>query len=71
MHPSNPYGCRDQGKGLQMCEPRMKPKNVGECEGMNSHFGCWNPNGLLNLHKAIAGVKIHCIEKFIISLESS
>jgi hypothetical protein len=36
---------------------------------VNSHFGSWNPNGLLNLQRAIAKVKTHWIEKFLISLE--
>jgi len=26
---------RDQGKGLQGCEPRGKPGSEGKCEGMN------------------------------------
>jgi hypothetical protein len=38
---------------------------------MNSHFGSWSPNGLLNLHREIARVKTHWIEEFLISLESS
>jgi hypothetical protein len=38
---------------------------------MNSHFGSWSPNGFSNVQRAIAGVKTHWIEKFIISLESS
>ncbi len=38
---------------------------------VNSHFGSWSPNGLLNFQRAIAGVKTHWIEKFLISLESS
>jgi hypothetical protein len=38
---------------------------------VNSHFGSWNPNGPPNLQGAIAGVKIHWIEKFFTSLESS
>jgi hypothetical protein len=36
---------------------------------MSSHFGNYNPDGLLNLQRAIVRVKIHCIEKFFISLE--
>jgi hypothetical protein len=51
------------------------PENVGECENeqshsqMSSHFGNWNPGGLSNLHRTIAGVKTHHIEKLFISLE--
>ncbi len=48
-----------------------------KCEGMNpphsqvsSHFGSWNPNGLLNLQKVITWDKTHWIEKFLISLEN-
>jgi hypothetical protein len=35
------------------------------------HFGNWSPSGLPNLQRAIAGVKIQCLEEFFISLESS
>ncbi len=38
---------------------------------MNSHVGSWNPNGFLNLHRAITWVKTHWFEKFLISLERS
>jgi hypothetical protein len=38
---------------------------------MNSHFENWSFDGLLNIQKAIARVKTHWIEKFIISLEKS
>ncbi len=38
---------------------------------MISHFGNWNPNGFSNFQKAIARVKTHWIEDFLISLESS
>jgi hypothetical protein len=58
---------------------------IGKCEGMNPHTpkatptlgdrvpvdSQWTPDGLLNLHKAISGVKSQWIEKFFISLESS
>jgi hypothetical protein len=77
-------GARDQGKGLQGCEPRRKPKVtqhipgiVGECEGMNlytskeSHFKSWSPSGLPNFQKTIIGVKPQGLEAFLISLESS
>jgi hypothetical protein len=37
---------------------------------VNSHCGSWNPNGFSNLQRAIAGVKTHQLEEFIISLES-
>jgi hypothetical protein len=57
------------------------PKSVEECRKVwenepshsqvNSHFGSWSPNGLLNFKRAIAGVKTHWIEMFLISLESS
>ncbi len=45
-----------------------------ECEGMNLHtpiLGVRISNGLLNLQRAIARVKIHWIEAFFISLKSS
>jgi hypothetical protein len=38
---------------------------------MSSHFGSSNPNGFPNLQRAIAGVKTHWIEMFIISLKRS
>jgi hypothetical protein len=34
------------------------------------HFGSWNPNGFLNLQRAIAEVKTHWIEDFLISLKT-
>jgi hypothetical protein len=33
-------------------------------------LGVWNPNGLQNLQRAIAGVKTQWIEKFFISLKT-
>jgi hypothetical protein len=38
---------------------------------MSSHFGSWSFNGFLSFYKVIARVKIHWIEAFFISLESS
>jgi hypothetical protein len=54
------------------------PGSAKECEGMNPHtpkgtptsFGSWSPNGLSNLHRAIAQVKTHSIEAFSITLKS-
>jgi hypothetical protein len=37
---------------------------------MGSHFGNWNPNGLLNFQKTIARVKTCWIEKFFISYKN-
>jgi hypothetical protein len=37
----------------------------------NSHFGSWSPGELSNLQRAIARVKTHWIEVFLISLQSS
>jgi hypothetical protein len=37
---------------------------------ISSSVGSWSLNGLLNLQRAILGVKIHWIEKLFISLES-
>jgi hypothetical protein len=37
---------------------------------VDSHFGNWNPYGVLNFQKISLGVKIHWIEDFIIPLES-
>jgi len=65
--------------------PNMKPKSHISCSQkckrvwenepphsqVSSHFRNWSPNGLPNLQKAIVGVKIHWIENFLISLESS
>jgi hypothetical protein len=38
---------------------------------MSSHFGSWSFDGFLNLQKAIARVKTHWIEEFLISLEKN
>jgi hypothetical protein len=76
---------RDQGKGLQRCEPRMKPKSHISCSQecrrmwrnepthsqMGSHFGNWSFDGLLNFLRAISKVKTHLIENFLISLKIS
>jgi len=35
-----------------------------------STLGIWNPNGLLNLQRTIAGVKTQWIEEFFMFLES-
>jgi len=35
------------------------------------HFESWSPGGLLNLQRAITGVKIQWFEEFLISMESS
>ncbi len=37
---------------------------------VSSHFGNWNPNGLLNLQRAISGVKTNLIEEFFIPQKS-
>jgi hypothetical protein len=54
------------------------PESVGKCEGMNPshfqgsfHFGNWSFCGLLNLQKAIAGVKTQWIKEFLISFKIS
>jgi hypothetical protein len=74
-----------QSKGLQSCEPKVKPEShisySQECRRVwgnepshsqvGSHFGSWIPNGLLNFQKAILRVKTHWIEEFFIPLESS
>jgi hypothetical protein len=36
---------------------------------VSSHLGSWSLDGLSNLQRAIARVKIHWIEEFFISLE--
>jgi len=69
---------------LQGCGPRGKlgvaqhiPGSVRRCEGMNLHtskefhFRSWSPDGLLNLQRAIAGIKTQWLEEFFISMESS
>jgi hypothetical protein len=52
-------------------------KECKKCEGMNPHTPKWTPivgvevpNGLLNLHSAIARVKTHWFGEFFILLES-
>ncbi len=55
------------------------PTSVGKCEGMNPHTPKWafilgvgvsrTPNGLPNFQRVITGVKIHWIEKIVISLK--
>jgi len=49
----------------------------GKCERMNPHIpkgtstlGVWSPGELLNLQKAITGLKTQWIEEFFISLKS-
>ncbi len=75
----------DQNKGLQRCGPNVKARIHISCSRecgkmwrnelphsqMNSHFGSWSPNGVLNFQREIARVKTHFIEKLFISLESS
>jgi hypothetical protein len=62
-------------QGFIRAQAKRKPGSVGECEDehshsqMNSHFESCSPSGLLNLQRAIAGVKPHRIEKFFISLK--
>jgi hypothetical protein len=49
-------------------------ESLGKCEGNEPHIPKWAPTlgiGVPNLHRAIAGVKTHWIEKFLISLEKS
>jgi hypothetical protein len=50
---------------------RESVRNEPPHSQMSSHFESWSLNGLLNLHRVIAGVKTHWIEEFLISLESS
>jgi len=51
--------------------------SIGKHEGMNHHthrelhFGNWSSGELLNLQRAISGVKTQWIETFIILLKSS
>jgi len=51
------------------------PGSVGEWGNepshsqVNSHFRSWGPNGLLNLQRAMTGIKTHWIEMFLISME--
>jgi hypothetical protein len=77
--------CYNQSKGLRRCVPRRKPMSHISCSRecgrvwenepshsqLNSHFGNWSFDGLLNLQRAIAGVKTHWIEEFFISLKNS
>jgi hypothetical protein len=56
-----------------------KPESERKCEGMNPHTAKelpiwelesqWSLSGLLNVQKAIAGVKTKWIEKFYIPLK--
>jgi hypothetical protein len=64
--------------GLQRCGPKMKHGSHISCSQecrrvwgnepphsqVNSQFGSWSPDGLLNLQRAILGVKTHWIEEF-------
>jgi hypothetical protein len=75
--------CCNPNLGLARLQAKMKSRicisRSHECKRVlgnehshsqvNSHFGSWSPNGLLNLQKAIARVKTHWIEKFFILLE--
>jgi len=72
-------------KGQQRCEPRVKLGRHISCSRecrkvwgneplhsqVSSQFGNWSPDGLSNLQREIAGAKIHWIEEFLISMESS
>jgi len=72
-------------KGLRRCIPRVKFESHISCfrecrrvwenkpshSQVNFHFGSWSPDGLLNLQRAIVGVKIHWIESFLIPLKNS
>jgi hypothetical protein len=76
---------RNQSQGLQRCMPRVNPKShiscSWKCRGVwgnepphsqvSSHFGSWSANGLLNLQRVIVGARTHCMEYFLIPLESS
>jgi hypothetical protein len=57
-----------------MLQGSWKCKKVSENEHshsqVNSHFGSWNLGGLSNLQRAIARVKTHWIQEFLISLET-
>jgi hypothetical protein len=64
-------------QGLARLQAKRKPESEGKCKGMNPHtpkgastLGVWSPHGLLNLQRAIVGVKTKWIENFLISLES-
>jgi len=73
----------DQGKDLQRCKPRMRPKSHISCSQecsrmwgnepthsqMGSHFRGWTPNGFPNVQRVIVGVKKHWIGKIFIPLE--
>jgi hypothetical protein len=61
--PENHISCSQECKKMWGNEPSHIQ--------MNSHFGSWSPNGLLNFQRAIARVKTHWIEAFRISLETS
>jgi hypothetical protein len=70
--------CKDAGQKGILGVTLHAPESVKECEGMNLHTLKWTPilgvgvpNGLLNLQRAIIGVKTHWMEAFLISLKSS
>jgi hypothetical protein len=64
-------------KGVgQECNPRITFALLGVWGNepthfqVDSHFGSWNPYGVLNFQKSISWVKIHWIKKFLIPLEN-
>jgi len=71
-------------QGLAKVQAKMKPKSHISCSReckrvrknelphsqLSSHCGSWSFDGLLNLQKAISGVKTHWIEKLFIFLET-
>jgi hypothetical protein len=54
-----------QGKVRAKYATRESHFHSWECEGMkphsqmDSHFGSWNPYGVLNFQKGILGVSVH------------
>jgi hypothetical protein len=58
-------------QGLARLWAKRKPRSEGKCEGMNLHtpkgatLGIWNPGGLPNLQRVIAGVKANGLKSFL------
>jgi hypothetical protein len=65
-----PKGCKGAGQE-EARECRKVWKNEPSHSKGNSHFGRWNPDGLLKFQRTISGVKTQCLVAFFISLESS
>jgi hypothetical protein len=69
ISPRQRYGKVQAGSATREC--RRVWGNEHTHSQVDSHFGSWSLNGLPNFQRTTGRVKIHWIENFFISLESS